>query len=83
MASHENLEENADSICKDEESAFLSDREVLSRFKRHRQSLSKSTKIFRKLDYVSMDPLCYHEVFNIPESFNQAWNHPDPFQSVY
>jgi Reverse transcriptase (RNA-dependent DNA polymerase) len=30
-----------------------------------------------------MDLLHYHDVFNIPETFDQTWNHHDPFQCAH
>ena len=32
------------------------------------------------LDYNKIDPAMYKEIFENPKSWDEAWNHPDPFQ---
>jgi Reverse transcriptase (RNA-dependent DNA polymerase) len=31
-------------------------------------------------DYSKVDPTTYKDIFEVPKSFDEAWNHPDPFQ---
>ena len=33
-----------------------------------------------KLDYSKVDPTTYKDIFTVPSTFEEAWNHPDPFQ---
>ena len=36
----------------------------------------------KTIDYTKVDPSKYKDIFNDPTSFDEAWNHPDPFQRM-
>ena len=45
-----------------------------------RASAPPRDKDLGNMDYSKVDPSKYKEIFENPESFDKAWNHPEPFQ---
>jgi len=42
--------------------------------------LSDEKKIEEPIDYEKIDPTRYKDIFECPKTFEEAWNHPCPFQ---
>jgi hypothetical protein len=82
--------QEADQLAHAMQMAMESDREniiidalsLIDRFKLDPGELANDMALVVRhdVDYTKVDPLKYKEMFDVPTSFDEAWNHPCEFQ---